>query len=201
VASILCKPGGQAFVLIAALSVSFRALRAAQTLPRLGAFNASAIRITAHALRGGGVADLRGLRLELLRDGCPVAGRRAGGKVAGSTYTAMYDGVREANGLAFAAGGAGGGADLAEWTAEALYEGRWAAVAASGMLLWPQVPQRSGRDAAMSEISDGALGTMTCAEFYFERGTHEGVSGRDCSFCHFSQACAYSKLKRDGRAL
>jgi hypothetical protein len=65
-----------------------------------------------------------------------VAGRRSGGEVAGATYTAWYDGVRAANGLAFAAGG--GGADPAEWTAEAWDGGRWSAVAASEMLLWPQ---------------------------------------------------------------
>ncbi len=136
--SIFCKPVGLVLGLAVALSLLSRSLRAAHTLPRLGAFNASALRLTAHALRGGGGPDLRGLRLELLRDGCPVAGRRAGGVADGATYTAWYDGVRAANGLTFAAG-AGAGADPVEWTAEAWDGGRWAAVAASGMLLWPQV--------------------------------------------------------------
>ena len=136
-ASLFSRPVGRFIILLTIASFCSRALRAIRVLPFVGAFNASALRVVVHAVRGGGPPRAsHGLGLELLRHGCPVPGRRAAAEVHGSMYTTWYDApAMGSNGLAMIAGGDDN--DPVEWTAEAWDGVRWTAVAASGMLLWP----------------------------------------------------------------
>ena len=128
---------GQVIAAFTVLSFLSRAFRAYRNLPIIGVFNASAVRLIAHAVRGGGPANVSiSLALELLRDGCSVPGRRATAEVSGNTYTAWYDRpISWSNGLAMVTRGEDD--DPVEWIAEAWDGARWVAVAASGMLLWP----------------------------------------------------------------